>query len=116
MIDQPLTDFVEWSVNFAFWGAVAFPVVIRRVWPWWRDWFGQTMVAVDLCFAAACLGLVLRYDFGIRFAVLAWIDAIGLSLSFLVLVWRTVMIFRAQRRPLPPALRAPAAAEEQEAP
>ena len=98
MTNQPLTDFVEWSVNLAFWGAVAFPAVIAPVFPWWRNWVGQTMVAVDLCLALAAMGLVLRYDWGIQFVVLAWIDAIGLSLSFLVLVWRVVMIFRAQRR------------------
>ena len=96
-MDQPLIDFVEWSVNLAFWASVAFPFVIAVIWPWWKDWFGQTMVAVDTCFAGAALGLVLRYDWGVKSVSLAWADAIALSLSFLVIVWRTVMIFRQQR-------------------
>jgi len=40
---------------------------------------------------------VLRYDWGIRGTALAWVDAVSLGLTFAVIVWRTVMIFRAQR-------------------
>lgn len=97
MIDQPLIDAVEWSVNLAFWSAVLFPAVIGLIWPWWRDWWGQNMIALDLCIAGTTLGLVLRYDWSVRSVSLAWVDVVSLSLSFAVIAWRAAMIFRAQR-------------------
>lgn len=101
MIDQPLVDAVEWAVNLAFWGAVLFPAAVGLIWPWWRDWWGQNMVALDLCVAGTTLGLVLRYDWGVKSVSLAWVDVVSLSLSFVVIAWRAVMIFRAQRSSAP---------------
>jgi len=98
VIDQPLIDAVEWAVNLAFWSAIAFPFLIIWVWPWWRDWMGQTMVAMDYCLAAATFSLVLRYDFGVTFTSLAWVDVIALATIPAVLAWRSVMIFRTQRK------------------
>lgn len=97
MTDQPLTDALEWTVNFAFWAAIAFPVLIGMIWPWWRDWWGQNMIALDLAIAVAVVGAVLRYDLGIRFTGLAWVDVVSLALVFFIIVWRGVMIFRTQR-------------------
>lgn len=99
MVDQALVDFLEWSVNLAFWGALAFPVVMAFVWPWWRDWYGQTTVMFDMCLAGAALGLVLSYDLGVKLMTAYWIDAFSLALSFAIMIWRGVMIYRIQRRP-----------------
>jgi hypothetical protein len=101
MVDQPLIDAVEWSVNLSFWAAIAFPFVIGTIWFWWLDWWGQNMIAFDLCFAGAALPLVLRYDFGVKASALAWVDVISLSLVTLVVIHRAVMIFVTQRRKLP---------------
>lgn len=97
-MDQHLVDFIEWSVNLSFWSSVLFPLVIASVWPWWKDWFGQTMVAFDLTYASAALSTVMYYDWGLKGTVLVWVAAIGLATSFLVLIWRTIVIFHEQRK------------------
>jgi hypothetical protein len=98
-MDQLLVNAVEWSVNLAFWGSLLFPLAIVPVWPWWRDWFGQSMVAFDLCLSGATAGLSLRYDFGLRGTPLAWIDSVSLAMTFVVIMWRTVAIYMTQRKP-----------------
>lgn len=98
MVSQSLMDALEWAVNATFWTSLFFPIVIAGVWPWWQDWFGQTMVALDLCVAGAAAQGVLRYDFGIRSTSLAWADVVFLVLVTAVIVWRTIMIFRTQRK------------------
>lgn len=98
MTDQPLIDALEYTVNLAFWAALAFPFLIGLIWPWWRDWWGQNMIALDLCVAGATVGSVLRYDFGIRSTSLAWVSIVFLAMVFVIIVWRGVMIFITQRR------------------
>jgi hypothetical protein len=100
--NQALIDATEWSVNLSFWASAAFPVLIAPVWRWWLDWFGQTMVLFDLALAGAALGLVLRFDWGIRLEALQWVDIISLSFAFVVIVWRSVLIYRTQRHVPPP--------------
>jgi hypothetical protein len=95
--NQPLIDAIEWTVNATFWAAVLFPVLIGFIWPWWRDWWGQNMISLDLCIAGATFASVLRYDFGVHSIALAWVDVVFLALVFFILVWRCVMIFRTQR-------------------
>lgn len=98
MIDQPLIDAAEWVINVSFWAAILFPAITALIWPWWRDWWGQAMVAFDLAIAGTVFPDVLAFDWGVRGTVLVWLQVVFLSFSPLILLWRTAMIYRVQRR------------------
>jgi hypothetical protein len=98
MVDQPLIDATQWVLNITFWSSVAFVLVTTMLWPWWQDWFGQTMIAFDLCISGATLPSLLSVDWGVHGTFRAWVTIIFLGLAPLVIGWRTFMIFRTQRR------------------
>jgi hypothetical protein len=97
-MDQPLIDAAEWAVNTAFWAAVIFPVVTALIWPWWRDWWGRSMVALDLVAGGTALPYMLAADWHVHGVALEWILVVAIGLGPLVIAWRTAMIFHTQRR------------------
>lgn len=99
MVDQPLLDAVQWAANFTFWGsAVAFPVTTTMFWPWWRSDWGWNIVLFELVVGGTSLPYVLLLNWGVRGTWLAWMEAVFLSVAFAVLFWRTVIIWRTQRK------------------
>lgn len=97
-MDQPLTDAAEWAVNVAFWAAVVFPVVTAFIWSWWLDWWGRSMIALDLVAGGVALPYMLSVDWRVHGIALDWILVVSIGLGPLVIAWRTVMIFLTQRR------------------
>lgn len=98
MISQSLVDAVEWVLNVTVCTSVLFPAVTSFFWPWWQTGWGRNLIALDLALVPAVLPEVLEIDFGLRYVVFfTWVQVIGLSAIILIMAWRTVMIWRAQR-------------------
>jgi hypothetical protein len=98
MVDQPLLDAVQWAANFTFWGsAVVFPALTARFWPWWKSDWGWNIVLFELVVGGTSLPYVLLLNWHIHGTWLAWMEAVFLSTAFVVLAWRTVIIWHAQR-------------------
>jgi hypothetical protein len=99
MVDQPLIDAVQWAVNLSFWSSLVFLVFTTAIWPWWKDWWGQSMMAFDLCISGAVFPSLLSVDWSVHGTGRLWVTVVFLLLVPVVIGWRTVMIFRAQRLP-----------------
>jgi hypothetical protein len=96
-----------------FWAGLLFPAVTAVYWPWWRHWWGWTIVVLDMAIVLALLGSILVLEFGLHPGstpghVLAWTEAFALCLVPAVIVWRAVLVFITQRGEGPGAVRCPA--------
>jgi hypothetical protein len=93
-------DLINWFVNLAFWVCLAFPLVVALYWPWWKDWWGWSIVVLELLIPVALLGGILRIDFGLRSLnpfLFGWIELTAIGLIPLVVIHRTWLIWYRQR-------------------
>lgn len=95
--DHALLIYDHVLINAAFIISVLFAPVVSAFWPWWQEQWGQNIVALELCIAGTLLSSFLFVDFGINTVVLQWVTAGFLTLVPLVIVWRTALIWYAQR-------------------
>lgn len=98
--DQPLIDAVQWLINVGFAVSVLAPAVTASFWPWWRtkpSFWGWTIMSFDLAFGLVLLPSFVEIDFGFHFVILIWLQLVFISLSVLLVAWRTVMIYLTQR-------------------
>jgi hypothetical protein len=95
---QFLTDWANDAVPVAFWACALWPALVAWFWPWWQHQWGWNMVIKTELIAVALLASVLRREFGVQNVyVLAWTVVAAVTLIPVVIAWRTVLIWRAQR-------------------
>lgn len=97
MVDQPLLDAAQWAVNFAFWGSIVFPAVTAAFWPWWQTWWGWNIISFDAALGGASLPYVLVLNWRVTGTWLVWMEVLCLGAGFVIIAWRTAMIWRTQR-------------------
>lgn len=95
--DHALVVYDHVLINAAFIVSLLFTPVVSLFWPWWKEWWGQNIVALELCIAGTLLSSWLYIDFGVNSDVLQWLTAGFLTLIVLVIVWRTALIWYTQR-------------------
>lgn len=90
----------NWDIYAAFIIPLLFPVAIAYIWPWWKDELGWTMVLVDLLLSAALLPSFLHRALGvpINTYVFQWIVVISVGLIPIVIIWRTIVVFKTQKQ------------------
>jgi hypothetical protein len=96
MVDQPLLDAAQWAANFAFWGSLVFPVVTALFWPWWQSWWGWNIVSFDLALGGASFPYMLVLNWNVHGTWLVWTEIVFLGISFVIIAWRTFMIWKTQ--------------------
>jgi hypothetical protein len=95
---QLLTDWANDAAPVAFWVCALWPALTCWFWPWWQHQWGWNMVIKTELIAVALLASVLRREFGVHnMYVLGWTIVSSLTLIPIVIAWRTVLIWRAQR-------------------
>lgn len=95
--DHALLAYDHVLINVAFITSVLFTPVVSLFWPWWRESWGQNIVALETCIAGTLFSSWLFIDWGISSDILQWVTAAFLTLVVLIIIWRTVMIWHAQR-------------------
>ena len=81
---------------------LAFPVVTAFFWPWWDSPWGRNIVSLEILIAVALLQGVLEFThIAIDPYMLAWIGIASVWLISIVIIWRAVLVWRAQRTELP---------------
>lgn len=95
--DHFLLSYDHVLINVAFITSVLFTPVVSFFWPWWQESWGQNIVALEACIGGTLLSSWLFIDWGISSDVLQWVTASFLTLVVLIIIWRTVMIWHAQR-------------------
>jgi hypothetical protein len=81
-----------------FWVSLAFPFVTRIFWPWNKSWWGWNIVLLDLSIAGTLFPSWFYMTFHVSDIGLLWAEVIFLGLVVVNVVWRTVIIWRTQRR------------------
>jgi hypothetical protein len=94
-----LNHWVEWAVIFAFLIPAAFPLVASRFWPWWEDDLGVNLVMMDVAVAIAAFPAFLHYVVGAPLDLVEYqyLRNIALSAVPVIVIWRTIIIYRTQR-------------------
>jgi hypothetical protein len=95
---QFLHDWATWASGVAFWVCLSWPAVVRTFWPWHRDEWGWNMVIKTELIALALLASILKTEFGVQPGLaLLWVAVVAVTLIPIVIGWRTMIIWRAQR-------------------
>lgn len=93
-----LTVWGIWAGGTAFWSCLTWPLVVRFIWPWWKDAWGWNMVIKTEMISLALLASTLHYEFGVKnISVLLWTTVFAITAIPSVLLWRTWLIWRTQR-------------------
>lgn len=95
--DHALLVYEHVLINVAFITSVLFTPVVSVFWPWWDEPWGQNIVVLELCIAGSLLSSWLFIDFGINALVFQWFTAACLTLVPLIIAWRMMLIWKAQR-------------------
>jgi hypothetical protein len=100
---QLLSDLGVWGVNVAFVAAILFPFVVRTFWAWEKSDWGLNIVLLEILIAFALLPSWLRRAVGISLNTyfLGWLVVACLWGIAVVIVWRTIIIWRTQRYRIP---------------
>lgn len=96
-----ILDLAEYAIWFAFLASALFPLFTSYFWPWWKTTWGWNIVTLDLGVALALLPSWLRLAFGLRTAAsypFAWIAVASVFAVGVIVTWRTVLIWRTQRK------------------
>lgn len=94
-------------VNVAFLVSALFTPAVSFFWPWWNGQWGQNIVLLELCIAGSLLSSWLFIDFGMGGAVFQWLTVSFLTLIPVIIIWRTALIWKAQRADAKPAKPVP---------
>ena len=103
-----LHDWLSIVVNVVCWTSLAFPIVTASFWPWWQSHWSQNVVIYEICIGLATLGTTVAHDWGLpAHSLLAfyWLMAISLTLIPVIVIWRTLILFRSQRSGAEPGIR-----------
>lgn len=93
-----LQDWEDAAIGVAFWVCLLWPLGVRFFWPWQRDAWGWNMVLKTEMIAVALLPAILRVEFGVQPGLgLLWVAVVAVTLIPLVILWRTWIIYKAQR-------------------
>lgn len=95
--EQLLAEVGGVLANVTFFTSLLFPVVTAFFWPWWASAWGRNIVSLELGIAVTLLPAVLYRDFGTDSLALRWVQVAALATVPLIVIWRVVMIWRAQR-------------------
>jgi hypothetical protein len=98
--EQLAIDLINWGVDVAFLVPFLFPAYIRLIWAWEKDEWGWNIILLDLAVSLAILPTFVHRVAGVRFStpVFLWLEAASLWFIPMIIVWRSVMIWRKQRR------------------
>jgi predicted lysophospholipase L1 biosynthesis ABC-type transport system permease subunit len=110
---QFLAGATRWALVAAFAASVLFIVVYTAMAPWWRTQIGRALVTMDAGLALALGPSAAHFTFGLQITesvAFAWYFLASLSLVAGSTLWRTWIIYRAQRPRKGPGPE-PAAAE-----
>lgn len=93
-------DLINWGIDVAFLVPFLFPAYIRLIWAWEKDEWGWNIVLLDLAVSLAILPSFLHRVFGLNVGMVyyLWVVAASLWLIPSIVVWRSAMIWRKQRR------------------
>lgn len=89
------------ALQAAFWASAIFPMAMSLFWPWWQSWWGRNIIALEVAIALVLLPDIMVLEFGMMPGstpghVLLWVATISLCLVTVIIVWRGVLIWRAQ--------------------
>jgi hypothetical protein len=101
--EQFLMDAAAWIINIIFWSGLVSPILVGTFWPWRESHWGQNIMSFDICVSLALLGSVIKHDWGFPGSWLLgfeWLELVSLSCIPVIIVWRTVMIWKRQRNAL----------------
>ena len=95
---QVLVVWAHVAAGAAFWTCLLWPALVRAFWPWHRSEWGWNMVVKVELIALALLAGVLHTEFGVPLGwPVLWTEVIAVTLIPLAVIWRTLIIWRAQR-------------------
>lgn len=107
---QLLIDLINDAVAVALPVAILFPLIglprfvagrfkIQGYWPWYHSTWGWNLVVFDLIIGLAVLPAWLHRILGLNPATLyfEWIEVVSLWSIPIVILWRAILIWRAQR-------------------
>jgi hypothetical protein len=107
-----LADIINAGVFAAFIVSLLFPLVGLPAlkfwphwrigfWPWWKTGFGINVVSLEFVIAVALLPSFLHRIAGLSATTYAflWLQAVSICLVPVVIIWRAVIIWHAQRDP-----------------
>lgn len=94
---QFLTDWIQDAVIGGFVASLLFPLV-GIFYPWWRNSLGWNLISFDAAIAVALLPAFLHKVFGLMPVGIEflYIEAFALTAVPLIVLWRTVILWRAQ--------------------
>lgn len=95
---QLLADIVRWEVNACFLVSMLFPVVTWFFWPWHESSWGWNIVLLEIGIAGTLFPSWLLVDFHVTDLPLEWVQVVFLALVPVNVIWRTVIIWRVQRK------------------
>lgn len=106
-------NLINWGANVAFLVPFLFPFYIRLIWAWHKDEWGWNIVTLDMAVSIALLPSFVHRVIGVNVntALFAWIVAGSIWAIPIIVIWRSVMIWRKQRHA---NLVQPAEEEEEE--
>lgn len=94
-----LVDWENAAVGVTFWVCLLWPLVVRTFWAWNRSEWGWNMALKTEMLAVATLPVILHREFGVQPGYpLLWVAVVGITVIPLVVLWRTWLIWRTQRR------------------
>ena len=96
---QIAIDLINWGVDFAFLIPFLFPAYIRLIWAWEKDEWGWNIVLLDLAVSLAILPSFGHRVFGVNVSRIffIWLVACSIWLIPIIVVWRSIMIWKKQR-------------------
>jgi hypothetical protein len=94
-----LMDWVQIAVIASFLASAFFPVSVSFFYPWWETALGWNLVSLDGALALALLPSFLHQMFGVNITSVWFLYLIAVSISAIppIVLWRTWIIYRAQR-------------------
>ena len=95
-----LTDLANAGAALLFWVCALFPFVMGIVWPWWQTWWGRNIVSLEVALAVVLFPSILHREFGLNTDTyfFGWIAVAALFAASAIVIWRSIMIYRVQRK------------------
>lgn len=98
--DHILAAYEHILINVGFVISLLFAPVNSLWWPWWQEHWGWNIVTLEMCIAGDLLSSFLFIDFHVASDALQWVTAFSLTLTVIIIVWRSLMIWQTQREAL----------------
>lgn len=95
---QILNDWIQDAVLVGFFASLLFPFV-GLYFPWWRHQFGWNLIAFDGAITIALFPAFLHRVFGVPLIGLGYMYTVAVALTAIpvIVAWRAIVLYQAQR-------------------